>query len=131
MENDLRKTPRFIATDGVAARILVEDRALNGTMHNFSSTGFAVALEEEPGGPSAAPIEVIFSTQNGQELKLSAVIINRRIQGIADIWLGCQITDMHHCADAYFGFLTTIMSKQGFLKSMATKPVKARKVDPV
>lgn len=130
MANDQRKTPRFVATDGVPARILLDDRSLNGTMHDFSSTGFAVSLEEETGGGAEAPIEVVFSTQNGQELKLSAVITNTRIQGIADIWLGCRITDMHHHAEAYFSFLTTIMSTQGFLRSMATKPVKARKPDP-
>ncbi len=125
MSNDLRKTPRFVATEGVPARIFVEGKSLNGTIHNFSSTGFAIALSEDPGGTALTPVDAFFSTPTVPEVRISACISNRR-SADGHVWLGCQITGMHQYADAYFGFLTAIMSKQGFLRSMATKPVKVK-----
>lgn len=127
MTDDLRKNPRFLATDGVAARIFVGERELAGSIHDFSATGFSVVLEEPIEESGQVPIEVVFSGGKA-DLKLSALIINKKTRDELNTRLGCQITDMYDQSNAYFTFLTSIMFKQGFLKSMAKKPIKY--IDP-
>lgn len=127
MQNELRKNPRFISTEGITASIQIEQEVLHGTILNFSSTGFAVVVNEEAGKSShnQGCIKVAFlAPEQNCELKLSASITNKRTLESGQIRLGCHITDMHDQAKEYFTFLTGILGKQGFLKSMATKPKK-------
>lgn len=127
MDNDLRKNPRFISTDGVPARVFLEDQVLEGNICNFSSTGFALIVTEELGELSPAPLEIVFTAApKNTELKIAAVVTNRSPRENGETRLGCQITDLRTHANDYFFFLTQIMSRQGFLKSMATKPLKCR-----
>ena len=99
MTNDLRKNPRFVATQSIAARVQINGLDLPGNLHNFSSTGFAVVLAEEIAVAAPMPIDVFFSPDNGQTtLKISALAINTNDQG--GTRLGCQITDLHDQAEA-------------------------------
>lgn len=125
MKNDLRKNPRFVASEGIPARILAHAKSLNGTILNFSSTGFAVVVSEEFGHTDGATLDVEFSAQNQRtQLKLTAQVVNKEALSDKRMRLGCTITDMNNLSKEYFTFLTGILGKQGFLKSMATKPVK-------
>ncbi len=123
MSEDLRKNPRFISTSGITARILIGQRALSGTLCDFSATGFSAILDEAFEGGGGTPIEVAFADETGKkQLKLSGLVNNRTPQEGAKTRLGCQITDFHDQSDAYFAFLTSVMYRQGFWKSMAKKP---------
>lgn len=124
MQNDLRQNPRFLSSDGVPARMLVDGREWQGVLHNFSSTGFAIVLTEDIGEVGQTRLEVVFAAPTG-ELKFSAVVSNKTAEA-GKTRLGCRITDMHGLGEAYFSFLTQMMFSQGMLKSMATKPVKCR-----
>ncbi|OQA30626.1 MAG: hypothetical protein BWY57_02739 [Betaproteobacteria bacterium ADurb.Bin341] len=123
MSEDLRKNPRFVSTSGITARILIGQRALSGTLCDFSATGFSAILDEAFEGGGGTPIEVAFVDDTGKkQLKLSALVNNQRTQEGAKTRLGCQITDFHDQSDAYLAFLTSVMYTQGFWKSMAKKP---------
>lgn len=125
MKNDLRKNPRFVASEGIPAQVHINGKTLGGILLDFSSTGFAVVVSEELGQTSESSLEVEFCAQNSQTmLYLSARVVNQDNLSDQRIRLGCTITDMKHQSREYFSFLTAILGKQGFLKSMATKPVK-------
>ncbi|MBS1199268.1 MAG: PilZ domain [Proteobacteria bacterium] len=123
MNTDLRKNPRFITTNGTPAKIHAAGKILDGTILNFSSTGFAIIVGKDIGAANPSRIEVTFSNPGPQsELRLSASIINTQSLDESKVRLGCRITDMNNQSDEYFDFLTSILGKQGFLKSLATKP---------
>lgn len=125
MSNDLRKNPRFLASDGIPATITVVKRTLSGTLHNFSSTGFALVVNDTLEDLHQTPIVVSFiATSPNKELSISALVTNQMTNASATTRLGCQITDMKDHTETYFGFLTTLLGKQGLLMSMAKKPVK-------
>lgn len=125
MDNDKRRNPRFLTTSGTPASIQAEGKVMDGTILNFSSTGFAIIANEAI--DSAATIEVTFkSTFPPAEIRLTASIINKKGQDDGKVRLGCHITDMNDKSKEYFSFLTGLLGKQGFIRSMATKPVKVR-----
>lgn len=130
MANDLRKNPRFLASDGIPATIKVAGKSLGGTLHNFSSTGFAVVVNDTLEDLHQSPIDVMFVAESlKKEMKISATVTNQMTNTSATTRLGCQITDMKDHAETYFAFLTTLLSKQGLLMSMAKKPVKFKGSD--
>lgn len=126
MENDLRSNPRFVSSKGIPATVFAEGRLLSGTILDFSSTGFAVVVADDVGESNVTQIEVVFAAEGSRkELKLSALITNKRAEDATSTRLGCRISDMHNLANEYFAFLTIILGKQGLLRSMATKPKKS------
>jgi len=130
MSNELRKNPRFVSAEGIAASLIVEDREWAGILQNFSSSGFAVLISEKPDVAENTLVEIRFSPPETAELlNFTATISNRKEEG-DHVRLGCLITDMRGQSEAYLSFLTRMMFSQGMLRSMATKPVKCRPATP-
>lgn len=129
MNTDLRKNPRFVSIPGVPARLTVAGRECDGCLQDFSLSGFAVIADINDIGKDV-PVEAYFAdSKSGSEFHLSAMVTNCRLATEGQTRLGCQIVGLHGMANAYIGFMTQLIGQQGFISSMATKPVKCRETE--
>ena len=130
MKPDLRKNPRFLAHDGVPAELLVGEAKWPGRIHNFSATGFAVALGDEADIKVDTALTISFSPGEGKAaINLIATVANRGLMPDGKRRIGCLIGELGDQATAYFTFLTALVGKQGMIKSMERKPVKVAQGD--
>lgn len=123
--DEQRKNPRFLAHDGVAAVLTVGEKKWPGRIHNFSATGFAVALGDEADIKPDTALTITFSPgENLSAIILPATVANRGLMPDGKRRIGCLLGDLGSQAKAYFTFLTALVGKQGLISSMERKPVK-------
>lgn len=128
MKPELRKNPRFLAYDGIPTVLTVGQKNWPGRIHDFSATGFAVALPDDADIKVDAALTITFSP--GEDLAaiaLSATVANRGLMPDGKRRIGCLLGELGDQANAYFGFLAALVGKQGMIRSMAVKPVKVAK----
>ena len=124
MKSDQRKNPRFVANDGIVTKIRIGRKSWPGSIHNFSATGFALVFDNDPDitasvGPDTK-LTVKFSPGKGiPDISIPAIVANRGLMPDGQRRFGCQIPDLGEQANVYFSFLTSLLSKQGFMASMA------------
>lgn len=122
-----RKSPRFIATNGIEAKILIDGQEWPGRIHNFSASGFAIVFIEEPKVSIDMALTACFAPDAGKpELALPAVIANRGLMPDGQRRIGCALQDLGAQGNAYFAFLTSLITRQGLISSMEKKPVRYR-----
>jgi len=125
MQPEQRKNPRFLAHDGVAAELFVGEAKWPGRIHNFSATGFAVALGDEADIKVDTALTIRFSPGEGKtDIALSATVANRGLMPDGQRRIGCLLGELGDQAKAYFSFLTALVGKQGMIRSMERKPAK-------
>lgn len=129
MTTDLRKNPRFVSLSGVPARLTVAGQVCEGCLQDFSLSGFAVIAAIDEVGKDV-PVEVHFAdAKKGSEFHLTATVTNSCTADEGKVRLGCQIVALHGMANAYIGFMTQLIGQQGFVASMASKPVNYRQTE--
>lgn len=127
MNTEQRKNPRFIATHGVEARILIDGQEWPGRIHNFSASGFAIVFIEEPAISLDMALTAQFSPDAGlPALALPAVVANRGLMPDGQRRVGCALQELGAQGNAYFAFLTSLITRQGLISSMEKKPVRYR-----
>ena len=130
MTTDLRKNPRFVSIPGIPARLQVAGQACDGCLQDFSLSGFAVIADIDDVGKDI-PVEAYFAdNKDGSEFHLSATVTNSRLAAEGQTRLGCQITGLHGKANAYIGFMTQLIGRQGIGAAAKPAPCRETEADP-